>query len=302
MQRVENAAPVSTAHADTIRPMTSLLGWAGDVRMAMRGLWHAKAFSGAAVLTLAIGIGGACLILALVQGVLLRPLPVRDQDRLIVAWNEIRSSGYSHAPFGDAAIATVAETSQQFEAVAGVTTNGVGRWAADRRAHVGMGERRAGHRHASSRCSASCRCSGARSSPRTTSRAPNRSMVISHRLWRGRYASAPDVVGRRLSLGEQSFVIVGVMPPGLDYPRGVEVWRTTGSVPPGATFAHCRPPGGRSRRPFASRRDGGSGHLRAHRPDDPPPGGCARPISRATWCRSCGRSTTSFSAAAGRCS
>jgi hypothetical protein len=75
VQRGDNAASVSTADAHTIRPLTTLLAWAGDVRMAMRGLWHAKAFSGAAVLTLAIGIGGACVILALVQGVLLRPLP-----------------------------------------------------------------------------------------------------------------------------------------------------------------------------------------------------------------------------------
>ncbi len=216
--------------------MARLLALAGDLRLATRGLWHAKAFSGAAVLTLAIGIGGACVILALVQGVLLRPLPVRDQGRLIVAWNEIRSSGYAHAPFGDAAIATVAETSQQFEAVAGVTTNGVGRWAA-------VDERTSGWVNGALVTGRFFEVLGVVPVLGRTLTAEDDVegaepvVVISHRLWRGRYGGQTDVVGRRLSLGDQSFVIVGVMPSGLDYPRGVEVWRTTGSVPPGATFA-----------------------------------------------------------------
>ena len=215
--------------------MTNLVAWAGDVRMAMRGLWHAKAFSGVAVLTLAIGIGGACVILALVQGVLLRPLPVRDQDRLIVAWRELRSSGYTHAPFGDAAIAALAAAGRQFEVVAGVTMHGVGRLAA-------IDEHTSGWVNGALVTGRFFEVLGVAPLLGRTLVAGDDVegaepvVVISHRLWRGRYSSAPDVVGRRLSLGEQSCVIVGVMPPGLDYPRGVEVWRTTRSFPPGATF------------------------------------------------------------------
>ena len=54
-----------------------------DVRYAGRLLWRAKAFTTAAVLTLALGIAGTTVMFALIQGVLLRPLPVREQDRLI---------------------------------------------------------------------------------------------------------------------------------------------------------------------------------------------------------------------------
>ena len=57
-----------------------------DLRLACRGLWRAKSFTGAAVLTLALGIAGTTVMFALIQGVLLRPLPVHEQDRLIVAW------------------------------------------------------------------------------------------------------------------------------------------------------------------------------------------------------------------------
>ena len=72
-----------------------------DLRLACRGLWRAKAFTVAAVLTLALGIAGTTVMFALIQGVLLRPLPVLEQDRLIVAWKEVRTSGSAHYPFGD---------------------------------------------------------------------------------------------------------------------------------------------------------------------------------------------------------
>src|SRR5687768_7279218 len=60
-------------------------------------------------------------MVALIQGVLLRPLPVADEDRVIVAWKAFPS--YAHAPFGDVEIDGVREHSRLFESVAGVGTN-----------------------------------------------------------------------------------------------------------------------------------------------------------------------------------
>src|SRR5262245_20942792 len=100
---------------------------ANDLRHALRGLWRTKGFSVAAILTLAVGIGGATMMFALVHGVLLRPLPVRDQDRLIVSWKEMRSGGASHEPFGDREIDVVRDGSQLIEMAAGVDANGVAR-------------------------------------------------------------------------------------------------------------------------------------------------------------------------------
>src|SRR5262249_23828198 len=99
-----------------------------DVGQAWRGLWRAKRFTGAAVLVLAIGAAGAAAMLALVDGVLLRPLPVRDQDRVILAWKDLTASGYRHLPFGDRAIEAVPDPSRLLEPAAGVTTNGLSHW------------------------------------------------------------------------------------------------------------------------------------------------------------------------------
>jgi hypothetical protein len=81
---------------------------AQDVRFAVRGLWRARGFTTAAVLTLALGIAGTTVMFALIRGVLLRPLPVHQQDRLIVAWKAVPASGFADYPFGDTEIERVA--------------------------------------------------------------------------------------------------------------------------------------------------------------------------------------------------
>ena len=95
-----------------------------DLRLACRALRRAKAFSVAAVLTLALGIAGTTVMFALIQGVLLRPLAVVQQDRLLVAWKEVRSSGSARYPFGNTEIESVAEASQLLENAAGVGRHG----------------------------------------------------------------------------------------------------------------------------------------------------------------------------------
>ena len=53
-----------------------------------------------------------------------------------------------------------------------------------------------------------------------------RVLVITHGLWQRRYGGAVDVIGRRLTINEQRFTIVGVMPPDVEYPRGADAWMT----------------------------------------------------------------------------
>ena len=64
-----------------------------------------------------------------------------------------------------------------------------------------------------------------------------RVIVISEGLWRRRYGASPSIIGRRVTIDELPFTIAGVMPADSDYPRGVEAWRSTASVPVSGTFA-----------------------------------------------------------------
>jgi predicted permease len=186
-------------------------------------------------LTLALGIAGTTVMFTLIQGVLFRPLPVREQERLIVAWKTVPTSGSAAYPFGDREIEAVAEASQLLESAAGVTRNGVGRAVVtddgvSSYANVGL-------------------VTGSffdvlgvqpivgRAFTRDDDKEGTEDvLVISNGYWLRRYGGSPDVIGRDLVLEEQPFRIVGVMPPDLDYPTGVEIWMTTKSVPTEGPF------------------------------------------------------------------
>ena len=194
-----------------------------------RSLARTPSFTLPSILILAVGLAGTIVMYALVQGVLLRQLPVLEQDRVIVAWKQYPLSGFTHAPFGDKDIDAVAKASRLLENVAGVGRHGASQVALieDGRAlyvnealvtggffevlgvkpHLGRALNRA-----------------------DDVRGAETVVVISHRLWRRHYAGSRDVVGQRLPIGEARFTIVGVMPEGLDYPTGVDYWRTTRSV------------------------------------------------------------------------
>jgi putative ABC transport system permease protein len=206
-----------------------------DVRYALRMYVRNLGFSAVAILTLALGIAGTTVMFALIQGVLLRPLPVLEQDRLIVAWKEVRTSRSAQYPFGNREIEAVADASRLLANAAGVSRHGVGRsvmvengistFVSDALVTGGFFD-----------------VLGVRPLlGRTITRTDDvdgaeNVLVISHRLWQRRYGGSREVLGRIVRLSEQPFTIVGVMPPDIDYPSGVEVWRTTRSVPTTGPF------------------------------------------------------------------
>jgi len=206
-----------------------------DIRLAWRGLSRAKAFTTAAILTMLLGIAGTTVIFSLIRGVLLRPLPVHDQARLIVAWKELQSSGFKHHPFGDTEIEAVGRASRLLEAVGGVDANGAGREVVTENGESTYVESASVTGPFFQVLGVDAILGRALTSADDVEGAED-VLVISHGLWTRRYGRSRDVVGRRLTLRERPFTIVGVMPPDVDYPHGVEVWTTTHSFPTGGPF------------------------------------------------------------------
>jgi len=196
-----------------------------DVRLAARGLWRAKALSAAAIAMLGAGIAGATAMFAIVEGVLLRPLPVHDQASLIVAWRQVRAGGVSHWPFLVPDVDLIRRESRTLESVAGAGYNGAGPVAVVengsasyiRMAPVGgnlfdvLGVRPQ---------------IGRALTPADDVAGAEPVLVITHALWQRRYGGSPGAIGRRLVVDARPFTIVGVMPPDVEYPRGVEAWLT----------------------------------------------------------------------------
>lgn len=205
-----------------------------DLRAAFRSLLRSRAFTVTAILILAAGIAGTVSMVTLVQGVLLRPLPVVDQERLLIAWRDLPASGYVGHPFGRNEIEHVAASPGVFTAVAGLDANGVRGEIVDGEDGVPV---------------ASALVAGAFFDVLGVVPVLGRTLVaaddvegaepvvvIGHTLWQRRYGGSPAVIGRRVRLGERRFTIVGVMPPGLDLPAGVQLWRPTASVPADGAF------------------------------------------------------------------
>ena len=206
-----------------------------DIRLACRSLWRARAFTGTAVSTLAVGIAGTTVMFALVRGVILRPLPVHDQDGVIVAWKELRTSGSARYPFGDSEIEAVAASSRLIARAAGVTRNGAGRMVITDggvATYANVAEVTGGFFEVLGIRP----LFGRALTPADDKEGSERVVVLGSGFWRRRYGAARDVVGRHVTLGDQVVRIVGVVPADLDYPAGVEVWRTTSSVPADGPF------------------------------------------------------------------
>lgn len=201
-----------------------------DLRYASRALWRDRRFTCAAVVTLALGIAGTTVMFALIRGILLRPLPVHQQERLILSWKQTRTSGSARYPFGDTQIEAVARASRFLERVAGIDRNGVGQSVVidgGVAAYANVGLVTGGFFDVLGVQP----LLGRAFAPTDDRDGAERVVVISSRLWQERYGRSPAVIGRRLRIDERPFAIVGVMPTDLDFPAGVDIWMTTHAVP-----------------------------------------------------------------------
>ncbi len=189
-----------------------------DLRFALRTLAKSPGFTLVAVLTLALGIGANAAIFSVVNAVLLRPLPYADPDalvRLLTVEGGSRGPNMTPPDFLD-----LAERSRAFSDVAAY-----GQGSA---ALSGEGEPL---RLNVARTSASFfRTLGVAPLLGRDFRAEDNQpgsepvAVLGHGLWRQRFGGDPAVVGGRVTLNGKPHTVVGVMPPGFDYPAGGEAW------------------------------------------------------------------------------
>jgi len=196
-----------------------------ELVVGVRSLARARWFTVVAVLTLAIGTSATSLMFTLVEGVLLRPLPVRDQDRLVVVQKRLPSGTRTLWPISRSEIEAIGAESRLLDSVAGVTWNAVSPGsAADEGPVIGLAT---GYVTGSFFDVLGARPVLGRALVRTDDLpGAENVLVLSHAAWRGRFGASAEVLGRRVVLGEQPFRIVGVMPPDLGFPRGVEAWMT----------------------------------------------------------------------------
>jgi hypothetical protein len=190
-----------------------------NLRHAARGLLRAPGFALTVVATLALGIGANTAVFSALDAVLLRPLPFPDADRLVrlaqrqqnssesmIApvrledWNRLNSTFSAITGYG---VEDVSETSGELPERlrrAFVTPRMLEAWGTA--PALGRGFSEAEHRFGGPAAA-----------------------LVSDRYWRSRMGSTPDVLSRRLRIGNASLPIVGVMPANFRFPdREVDLW------------------------------------------------------------------------------
>ncbi|HEV2861461.1 MAG TPA: ABC transporter permease [Pyrinomonadaceae bacterium] len=194
-----------------------------DLRFGLRGLRKSPTFTLAAVITLALGIGANTAIFSAVNALLLRPLPYDDAGRLVWIWGDNKQLGVSQAYLSPGDILDFGRQSTRLESVAAWTTvpvNLVEQTRSERLEGVLVSPnffRTLGVRVAA----------GRDFEPDEGRQGRNQFVIISDGLWRRRYGADPGVIGRRLTLDRydvNSFTVVGVAPPGVQFPLRTDVW------------------------------------------------------------------------------
>ena len=193
-----------------------------DLRFALRGIAREPAFSAAVVATLALGIGAGTAIFSVVDGVLLRPLPFPEPDRLVRVWasNDRTGQAYLDAIYPD--IQAFADGVSSFSSLAGFSTA----------PHVMLDR---GMENPESVTVA--RASGGFFSTLGVTPLVGRAFdagdtgrdqavaLISQGLWERRFARDPSAIGQFVHLDTRGYTIIGVVPSGVEYPEGAQVWR-----------------------------------------------------------------------------
>jgi predicted permease len=194
-----------------------------DLRSALRLFHRRPAFCLVAVLTLALGAGANTAAFNVVYRVLIRPLPFRDPDRLLLVWEAtpaLPQLQVSLPDFEDWRARThsfTAISAYTFQAVNQVTILGSG---ADLQPE---------QVHATQVTSDLFDTMGiapliGRTFTAEEDRTQQTVVLIGEKLWRRRFAGDPRIAGKPLRIGDHSFTVVGVVPDAQAYPPWAEIW------------------------------------------------------------------------------
>jgi putative ABC transport system permease protein len=223
LRRVERTVAMNAV--ETTRPSTRMIQdfWQ-NLRYTTRMWLKRPGFTLLAVLMLALGIGTNTAIFSVINAVLLRPLPFAEQERLVVAW---KKDAVAYNPLVEMAFAEFRDWQMQnrsFEGMAVMPTIVLGA------GYILTGQGDPVQVESSKVSGRFFDLLGVEAAlGRVFDESDDvvngpKAAVLSDQLWRERFGSDPNIIGRSITLTEQSFNVIGVMPPKFDFPKGAEIW------------------------------------------------------------------------------
>jgi predicted permease len=213
-----------------------------DLLFALRQMRGSRAFTIAALLTLTLGIGANTAIFSVVHGVLMRPLPFPEPEQLVKVWSANVEANNLRAPVSAVDLDDWRAQRQVIEEIGGY-------WYADGSSGTdltGVGEPR--------RLSAAFVSPGFFPTLRVPARhgrlpreeemvrgGPDRVVVLSHGFWLRQFGGAESIIGSTVTLGDQPFQVLGVMPADFVFPSDrVDAYIPFSTIPD-ASIPRIRP-------------------------------------------------------------
>ncbi|MBV9926979.1 MAG: ABC transporter permease [Acidobacteria bacterium] len=194
-----------------------------DMRYGARTLVKSPAFTIVAVLSLALGIGANAAIFSVVNGILLRPLPYPESERVVAVWHTPPQESFPGTKRFSVSPANYLDWKEQSRAFEQMAAYG----------YAGLSLSAGGDPVPVTGAAVSpdffsvLRTQAARG--RTFSQdeeQPGREQVVvlGHGLWQRAFGANPNVIGQTVTLNSRPYNVVGVMPAGFEFPAEAELW------------------------------------------------------------------------------
>jgi putative ABC transport system permease protein len=192
-----------------------------DIRFAGRTLLKQPGFAAVSIITLALGICASTTIFSVVDGVVFRPLPFKQPDKLVQVWQVSPGQPAAEGSSSAASFLQMKRHNQAFEDMAAylpwafnITGSGAAEHVSGSKVSanffgvLGVNPER-----------------GRTFAPDEDTPGNDREVVLSHSFWAEKFASNPDVIGAHLSVDGAESTVIGVMPAGLAFPEiDTKIW------------------------------------------------------------------------------
>jgi putative ABC transport system permease protein len=185
-----------------------------DLRFALRQLVKQWGFTAIAVLTLALAIGATTAVISLVNALLVRPLPYREPQQLVLLLQHFKSQNLERIPVSPAEFVDYEMRAHSFEKLGAFGYTNFNLAGEDKPERI-----------SSATVTASVLpllgvspIKGRFFEPEECTLGRDDVVIISARLWQRRFNSDPQIIGTKLLLNGKSFTVVGVMPASFDFP------------------------------------------------------------------------------------
>jgi len=192
-----------------------------DLKFAIRQLLKSPGFAAVAILTLGLGLGASNAIFSVVNAVLLKPLPYREPDRLMLIWcdNPNVNLGFHELPPSQRDILDWRAQARSFGQITAIAS-----------ATIDLNRQEDSQRLGAVSVTGNFFSTlgiqpilGRTFTPEEEQPGKDKVVILSHALWRREFGSDPKLIGSTITLNNETRVVVGIMPPGFSFPHSAEM-------------------------------------------------------------------------------